>query len=84
MCYAPNNAKFAVCTTDRVVLLYDEAGERRDKFSSKPIDSKVSITLFLALNFYTFDVVWIKIAKFFCFTLKQNQFFWFSVWKKEL
>ncbi|XP_028253563.1 intraflagellar transport protein 172 homolog [Parambassis ranga] len=40
MAWAPNNSKFAVCTVDRVVLLYDEQGERRDKFSTKPIDSK--------------------------------------------
>lgn len=40
MAWAPNNAKFAVCTIDRVVLLYDEQGERRDKFSTKPADSK--------------------------------------------
>uniref|UniRef100_A0A8P4PXP0 Intraflagellar transport 172 n=1 Tax=Dicentrarchus labrax TaxID=13489 RepID=A0A8P4PXP0_DICLA len=38
--WAPNNTKFAVCTVDRVVLLYDEQGERRDKFSTKPLDSK--------------------------------------------
>ncbi|KAG8011500.1 hypothetical protein GBF38_006326, partial [Nibea albiflora] len=40
MAWAPNNAKFAICTVDRVVLLYDEQGERRDKFSTKPQDSK--------------------------------------------
>ncbi|KAI1897568.1 hypothetical protein AGOR_G00084610 [Albula goreensis] len=40
MTWAPNNGKFAVCTVDRVVLLYDEQGERRDKFSTKPADSK--------------------------------------------
>uniref|UniRef100_A0A3Q1FCG1 Intraflagellar transport 172 n=1 Tax=Acanthochromis polyacanthus TaxID=80966 RepID=A0A3Q1FCG1_9TELE len=40
MAWAPNNTKFAVCTVDRVVLLYDEHGERRDKFSTKPLDSK--------------------------------------------
>ncbi|XP_068564624.1 intraflagellar transport protein 172 homolog [Cebidichthys violaceus] len=40
MAWAPNNTKFAVCTVDRVVLLYDEQGERRDKFSTKPQDSK--------------------------------------------
>nr|CAB3255301.1 intraflagellar transport protein 172 homolog [Phallusia mammillata] len=40
MGWSPNNNKLAVCTSDRVVLLYDESGERRDKFSSKPIDSK--------------------------------------------
>lgn len=41
MAWAPNNTKFAVCTVDRVVLLYDEQGERRDKFSTKPLDAKV-------------------------------------------
>nr|XP_014345853.1 PREDICTED: intraflagellar transport protein 172 homolog [Latimeria chalumnae] len=40
MAWSPNNAKFAVCTIDRVVLLYDEHGERRDKFSTKPVDAK--------------------------------------------
>lgn len=40
MAWAPNNTKLAVCNVDRVVLLYDENGERRDKFSTKPIDSK--------------------------------------------
>ncbi|XP_056150499.1 intraflagellar transport protein 172 homolog [Lampris incognitus] len=40
MAWAPNNSKFAVSTVDRVVLLYDEQGERRDKFSTKPLDSK--------------------------------------------
>uniref|UniRef100_A0A3Q3FQ83 Intraflagellar transport 172 n=1 Tax=Labrus bergylta TaxID=56723 RepID=A0A3Q3FQ83_9LABR len=40
MAWAPNNTKFAVCTVDRVVLLYDEQGEKKDKFSTKPLDSK--------------------------------------------
>ncbi|MEQ2313666.1 hypothetical protein AMECASPLE_004402, partial [Ameca splendens] len=40
MAWAPNNSRFAVCTVDRVVLLYDEHGERRDKFSTKPLDPK--------------------------------------------
>ncbi|XP_030838935.1 intraflagellar transport protein 172 homolog isoform X2 [Strongylocentrotus purpuratus] len=40
MAWAPNNTKLAVCTVDRVVLLFDEQGERRDKFGTKPLDSK--------------------------------------------
>ncbi|XP_003971457.2 intraflagellar transport protein 172 homolog [Takifugu rubripes] len=40
MAWAPNNCKLAVCTADRVVLLYDEQGEKRDKFSTKPAASK--------------------------------------------
>lgn len=38
--FSPNNHKLAVCTSDRVVLLFDEQGEKRDKFSLKPADSK--------------------------------------------
>ena len=41
MAWAANNSKLAVCTADRVVLLYDEQGEKRDKFSTKPADPKV-------------------------------------------
>ena len=40
MAWSPNNMKLAVCTYDRVILLYDEMGERRDKFATKPADSK--------------------------------------------
>uniref|UniRef100_A0A672FWM1 Intraflagellar transport protein 172 homolog n=1 Tax=Salarias fasciatus TaxID=181472 RepID=A0A672FWM1_SALFA len=40
MAWAPNSTKLAVCTAERVVLLYDEHGERRDKFSTKPLDPK--------------------------------------------
>lgn len=41
MSWAPTNNKFAVVTTDRVVILFDDTGERRDKFSTKPGDPKV-------------------------------------------
>ncbi|XP_071746269.1 intraflagellar transport protein 172 homolog [Lepeophtheirus salmonis] len=38
--WSPNNLKLAVCTADRVILLFDETGEKRDKFSTKPADPK--------------------------------------------
>lgn len=41
--WAPNNKKLAVCTVDRTVLLYDDQGERRDKFSTKPADPNVRV-----------------------------------------
>jgi intraflagellar transport protein 172 len=41
MAWSPNNQKFAVCSADRVVHIFDEFGEKRDKFSTKPCDSKV-------------------------------------------
>ena len=36
--WSPNNAKLAVVTVDRVVLMFDDHGEKRDKFSTKPSD----------------------------------------------
>jgi len=36
--FAPNNLRLAVVTVDRIVRLYDETGEQRDKFSTKPAD----------------------------------------------
>ena len=41
MTWSYNNVKLAVCTADRVVIMFDENGEKKDKFSTKPIDSKV-------------------------------------------
>ncbi|CAL4073000.1 unnamed protein product, partial [Meganyctiphanes norvegica] len=38
--WSPNNVKLAVATAERVILLFDETGERRDKFSTKPADSR--------------------------------------------
>ena len=39
ICFSPNGQKLALCI-DRVVQLYDEMGELRDRFATKPIDSK--------------------------------------------
>jgi intraflagellar transport protein 172 len=36
--WSPNNAKLAVVTVDKVVYLFDEAGEKQDKFSCKAAD----------------------------------------------
>lgn len=49
MAWSPNNAKMAVVSTDRVVLLFDEHGEKRDKFATKPGDPQVYV---LCLYFY--------------------------------
>ena len=38
LCWSPNGKKLAVCTTERVVLMFDEEGNRKDKFSTKPAD----------------------------------------------
>eukprot|EP00056_Hartaetosiga_gracilis_P018831 m.12051 g.12051 ORF g.12051 m.12051 type:complete len:1743 (+) comp7113_c0_seq1:45-5273(+) len=36
--WSRNSVKFAVVTVDRVVMVFDETGKRRDKFSTKPND----------------------------------------------
>lgn len=51
--WAPNNSKLAVCTVERVVLLFDEQGEMRDKFATKPADSKVSTAYILVGGYLT-------------------------------
>ncbi|CAG9856074.1 unnamed protein product [Phyllotreta striolata] len=38
ICWSPNNQKLAIATSDRQVLLFDEKGEKKDKFSTKPYD----------------------------------------------
>jgi intraflagellar transport protein 172 len=39
--FAPNNVKLAVANVDRVIHLYDENGEKRDKFACKPAEKEV-------------------------------------------
>ena len=41
LAWSPNNKRVAVATSDRVVHLFDEMGERKDKFPTKPADPKV-------------------------------------------
>lgn len=38
LAWSPNNQKLAAATSDRSILLFDENGERRDKFSTKAAD----------------------------------------------
>ena len=47
LCWAPNGKRLAVCTTERVVLMFDEDGVRKDKFFTKPADKVGSINIFL-------------------------------------
>jgi hypothetical protein len=42
VCWAPNGKRLAICTTDRVVQMFDEDGVPKDKFFTKPAD-KVSL-----------------------------------------
>ena len=49
--WAPNNARLAVVSTDRVVSLFDETGEKRDKFSTKSGDKATRAYIVTALAF---------------------------------
>ncbi|CAH8607286.1 unnamed protein product [Heterobilharzia americana] len=40
--WSPNNKKLAICTSDRLVIVFDENGERRARFSTKTVNSKTS------------------------------------------
>ena len=40
LCWSANNRRLAAATSDRVVLLFDDSGEKKDKFSTKPADAK--------------------------------------------
>ena len=43
ICWSSNGQKLAVASAERVVFLFDANGEKRDKFSTKPADSKVCL-----------------------------------------
>ncbi|XP_011499324.1 PREDICTED: intraflagellar transport protein osm-1 [Ceratosolen solmsi marchali] len=38
--WSPNSLKLAVASTDRSIYLFDDKGVKRDRFSTKPVDSK--------------------------------------------
>lgn len=38
LCWSPSGKKLAVCTSDRIVLMFDDEGQRKDKFLTKPAD----------------------------------------------
>jgi len=49
--WAPNGKKLAVCTADRVVHLFDEAGSKKDKFPTKPSDKGQKSYVVRAIEF---------------------------------
>lgn len=49
--WSPNNLKLAVALSDRAIYLFDENGNRKDRFSTKPVDSKVIIITTLTNKF---------------------------------
>lgn len=49
--FSPNNKKLAVVTLDRVVHLFDENGERKDKFITKPAAKTTTAYVVTAMGF---------------------------------
>jgi intraflagellar transport protein 172 len=47
LCWSPNNHKLAVAFHDRIVHIYDETGDRKDKFPTKASDAKVRSLSFI-------------------------------------
>jgi intraflagellar transport protein 172 len=43
LAWSSNNQKLAVATSDKMIQLFDDSGERKDKFNIKPGDSKVKL-----------------------------------------
>lgn len=55
--WSPNNVKLAVATADRLVLLFDRDGVRRDKFSTKPSDPAAGKKSYVITStFFTFQM----------------------------
>ena len=49
--WSPNGQKLAVSTADRVIHLYDDAGERKDKFPTRPAEKNQTSYVVRALAF---------------------------------
>lgn len=45
--WSPSSQKLAVATADRTILLFDENGDKKDKFSTKPGDPSASRTSYV-------------------------------------
>ena len=43
ICFSPNSLRMAAVSTNRVVYLFDENGEQKDKFPTKGADGKVRL-----------------------------------------
>lgn len=61
ICWAPNGKKLAVCTTDRVVLMFDENGVRKDKFATKPADKVYKVILLLFIYLFQIIILFCKL-----------------------
>lgn len=40
LAWSPNSKRYAVATADRVIHLYNENGEKKDKFTTRPAEKE--------------------------------------------
>lgn len=68
ICWSPNAKKLAVCTTEKLVLMFDENGARKDKFATKAIDKVSVINIYIKYIFVLYAYICILIClNFSCF-----------------
>ena len=53
LAWSPDSKKYAVATADRVVHLYNENGERKDKFTTWPTEKDNKSYIVRAVAFYS-------------------------------
>ena len=61
--WSPNNKRLAVATFDRLIVLFDEDGERRERFSTKPADGKSKRGYVVTGLSFSFDSTKLAIAQ---------------------
>ncbi|KAJ3382171.1 hypothetical protein HDU80_001597, partial [Chytriomyces hyalinus] len=64
--WSMNNQKLAVAGADRVITLYDETGERKDRFSTKPADPKSAKSYYICSLAFSPDSTKLAVAQSDC------------------
>ncbi|CUT99105.1 intraflagellar transport protein 172 [Echinococcus multilocularis] len=63
LAWSPNSKRLAVSTSDRLIVLFDEDGERRERFSTKPADGKSKKGYVVTGLSFSFDSTKLAIAQ---------------------
>lgn len=51
MAWSANSSRYAVATSDKVIMLYDENGDKKDKFTTRPADKENKSYIIRAICF---------------------------------
>ncbi|KAI8928779.1 hypothetical protein BC831DRAFT_447367 [Entophlyctis helioformis] len=66
LAWSPNNQKLAVVTADRIIQLFDETGERKDRFATKPADPKTARSYYICGLAFSPDSTKLAVAQSDC------------------